>query len=178
MDNDKALPKSTVILHALIGVIFIALLTLGWYMSGLPKSDFKFELYDLHKSFGAILLIIVLINLALFIKKGLIKPISQLKRWESILSHSVKMLLLLWSLVMPMSGIAMSVGGGHGLSVFGVELIASGDKIQWLGSVGHSIHTYSFYPLVLIVLLHIAGALKHQFIDKDGTLKRMLGMKF
>jgi cytochrome b561 len=176
--KNHEITKSTVVLHAVIGIGFIALLAFGWYMTGLPKSDFKFELYAWHKSFGVILLLLALIKFGLFFKQGLIKPISTLARWESILSHSVKMLLLLWCVVMPISGICMSVGGGHGVSLFGLELIAKVDKIPWLGSLGGAIHNYSLYPLIALILLHTAGAFKHELIDKDGTLKRILGMKY
>ncbi|MED5488196.1 MAG: cytochrome b/b6 domain-containing protein, partial [Pseudomonadota bacterium] len=36
-------------------------------------------------------------------------------------------------------------------------------------------HFYLGYTVIVALLLHIAGALKHHFVDKDGTLKRMLG---
>ena len=71
----------------------------------------------------------------------------------------------------------MSVGAGFGLSVFGFEVFARGEKIELLNQVGHIIHGVGGKLLIAFVLLHIAGAVKHQLIEKDGTISRMLGRK-
>ena len=44
-----------------------------------------------------------------------------------------------------------------------------------LAGMGHSIHKYAGIAILIGVILHFAGALKHHIIDKDGTLRRMLG---
>jgi cytochrome b561 len=37
------------------------------------------------------------------------------------------------------------------------------------------LHEYFGYAVVILLLLHIAGAFKHHWVDKDATLLRMLG---
>ena len=86
---------------------------------------------------------------------------------------------------MPISGLMASVLGGHGLSVFGVEVFAPNFSVDdpektlpinyELSKAGAAIHFYLGYTVIVALLLHIAGALKHHLVDKDGTLKRMLG---
>ena len=88
---------------------------------------------------------------------------------------------------MPLSGFVMSATGGYGVSVFGLELVAFNPSPsnpmealpinESLAFIGHIMHSFGGQVLILAVLLHIAGALKHHFVDKDGTLQRMLGNK-
>ncbi|MEZ9938380.1 cytochrome b, partial [Vibrio breoganii] len=74
--------------------------------------------------------------------------------------------------------ITMSAAGGRAVDVFGWVIINEGEKIEWLQQVGSTIHHSAVNIIVAVLVLHIAGALKHQFIDKDGTISRMLGKKF
>lgn len=79
----------------------------------------------------------------------------------------------------------MSVMSGHGASLFGLELIArnpgSANPVEVialngvLAAVAHQIHSLAGDILIVGVVLHIAGAYKHPLVDKDGTLRRMLG---
>jgi cytochrome b561 len=61
--------------------------------------------------------------------------------------------------------------------LFGLELISAGEKVDWLSSLGGNIHGIAANVLIAALALHIVGALKHQFVDKDGTISRMLGRK-
>lgn len=172
-----ALSKKTILLHWLTGLLFIAVLALGLYMVDLPKGPDKFELYDTHKSFGFIVLLIALVRLSWRIIEGPIASITPLPRAQEILAKSIHHLLLLGTLLMPISGLLMSIGGGRAVAVFGYELVAAGDKIEWLGSVSHSVHGIAADIIIIALALHILGGLKHQLIDKDGTISRMLGLK-
>ncbi|PMH44815.1 cytochrome B [Vibrio sp. 10N.286.49.B3] len=174
MDNN--LSKTTILLHWLTGLTFILALCLGLYFDYLPKGPEKGEIIGLHKSFGSLVFVVALIRLFWRFKEGSITSIATLTRIQSILATSIHHLLLLATLAMPISGIVMSISGGHGLAVFGQVIVArGGDEIEWLGSIAHTIHTGAVNAILLILFLHVAGAVKHQFIDKDGTMSRMLG---
>ena len=169
------LSKPTILFHWLTGLTFILVLCLGLYMDYLPKSPEKWEIMGLHKSFGAIVFVVAVLRLLWRFKEGAITSMATLTRAQTILATSVHHLLLLATLSMPVSGILMSIGGGRGIDVFGFSVIAASDKIEWLGSLGHNVHVYSVNVVIVLLLLHIAGAVKHQVIDKDGTISRMLG---
>lgn len=169
------LSKPTILFHWLTGLTFIAVLAIGLYMSDLPMGADKWELMAQHKSFGVILFVIAIIRLMWRFKEGSIKSISELSRVQSTLASVIHYLLLLATILMPVSGLSMSIGGGHGVDVFGITIIAAGEKIEWLSSIGHIIHINAVNVIIAALLLHVAGALKHQIIDKDGTLSRMLG---
>ncbi|WP_026339202.1 cytochrome b [Psychromonas ossibalaenae] len=170
MNNN--LSKPTILFHWLTGGAFIFVFCLGLYRDMLPES---MNIMNNHKSLGVIVFVIAVLRLLWRFKEGAITSITKLSKVQSVAAKVVHYLLLLATIVMPLSGILMSIGGGRAISVFGLELIASGEKIEWLGSIAHSSHIASVDFIIVILFLHVAGALKHQLIDKDGTLSRMLG---
>jgi cytochrome b561 len=86
---------------------------------------------------------------------------------------------------MPISGFMLTAMGGHGVPFFGGELIARNPDPAnpqevvalnaTLAEVGHALHGWGGYLIIGAVVLHVVGALKHHLIDRDGTLRRMLG---
>lgn len=76
---------------------------------------------------------------------------------------------------MPISGMMKSIVSGRAIDLFGLELISAGEKVEWLSSIGGNVHTISANVLIAVLVLHIGGAREHQFVDKDGTMSRMLG---
>jgi len=71
----------------------------------------------------------------------------------------------------------MSLGGGYPVALFGLELISGGAGNEQLSDIGHVIHGLEGKFFILVIILHIVATLKHEWIDKDGTLKRMLGAR-
>ncbi len=161
--------------HWLTAIIFIALLTIGLYMTGLEPSDDKFALYALHKSMGIAIFVLMLLRLIWLKVSPNPQQISH-NKFEHILGHAVKGLLYLAMLGMPISGWIMSNSGGHDVSFFTFftlpHIVAEHELINTISGFMH--RTFGTI-LVAIVLLHIAGALKHHFVYKDVTLLRMLG---
>ncbi|KUJ72514.1 cytochrome b [Thiomicrospira sp. WB1] len=175
-NNDSAYGLVTRANHWLSAILVIGLIGLGIYMTGLPDSPDKFELYDVHKALGIGVLGLIILRL-IWLKLSPNPPILPAKRWEEVLAHSVRGLLYLSLLIMPFSGWAMSSAGGHEVSFFGLfTLPALVPESEAIGDVAKTVHAFVgniLFPA--LILLHIAGALKHHFIYKDNTLKRMLG---
>ncbi len=79
---------------------------------------------------------------------------------------------------MPASGMMFSLGLGYPVPVLGLfEIGPLPQKFPILSDIGGFIHEYTGKTLIAVISLHIAGALKHHLIDKDGTLRRMLGAR-
>ncbi len=175
MLNNKPLSWQTISLHWLTGLMFIGVFVLGLYMADLPRGPEKFELIGIHKSLGALILLVAIARIAWRLKEGAISPASPVAPWQDKLAKSVHGILMLATLLMPLSGIAMSVGGGRGVDIFGWQLIGQGDKIAWLQELGGAIHGFSVNIIIAVFVLHVVGALKHQVVDKDNTISRMLG---
>ncbi|WP_319379937.1 cytochrome b [Thiomicrorhabdus sp.] len=162
--------------HWLSAVLFIGLIFLGIYMHELEKSPEKFALYDLHKSLGIGLFILMILRL-LWLKISPNPEQLSKTRFEHILGHATKGLLYLAMLMLPISGWVMSNSGGHEVAFFDLFTLPSivGENHD-IHEIAEGIHEIGKWMLLLI-LLHIAGALKHHFIYKDSTLMRMLGRK-
>ncbi|MCV6613955.1 MAG: cytochrome b/b6 domain-containing protein, partial [Cellvibrionaceae bacterium] len=143
-----------------------------------------YALYPIHKSFGVLILLLVLPRIFVRIKNGWPTPLAGRQAAEIMLSRVVQWVLILSTVLMPVSGMMMSGFGGHGVSVFGLELVAGNydpvlEKVVPingdLAGMAHSAHGILGNVLIVALLLHIAGALKSRFIAKDGTVLRMLG---
>ncbi len=164
--------------HWISGLLFIGLIALGIYMAGLPKSPGKFELYDIHKALGVILLGLVVIRLV-WLKVSPNPAVIASKRSEEVLAHIVRGFLYLGLILMPLSGWMMSNAGGHEVEVFGwftmPQIVPENETIGGIAKAVHAIAGQFILPAA--ILLHIAGAWKHHFVYKDATLTRMLGRK-
>ena len=181
LDTSSKFSHKTIMLHWLIGITMLALLGTGIYMVEYEA----FALYGIHKSIGILVFVFAVWRVLWRLRNG----------WPTVLGNNsalmhgvakvVHYLLLIGTVLMPLSGFIMSVMGGYGAAVFGLELVAAnpdpakpGEMIALNGPVAgiaHEIHHLAGYLLIAGVVLHLAGAFKHHLVDKDGTLRRMLG---
>lgn len=177
------LSHATVALHWLVGIAVIAMLGVGIYMTETET----FALYPWHKSFGVIIFFIAAARVIVRIKEGWPVPVGNYPSHERILAKTVHWVLLLGTVLMPVSGFLMSSLGGTGVAVFGFEIVARNPDPEnprrviahhaELASFFRSMHGIVAWALVIGILLHIAGALKHHVVDKDGTLRRIFGAR-
>jgi cytochrome b561 len=115
------------------------------------------------------------------------------EKWQSAarntpqynLVNKAHQLLLFASVAMPVTGLLLSGLSGHGVALFGLSLIPSNYldntavPFSELGYVFASwLHTIVGYAFFILVIGHILAALKHHFISKDNTLKRMLSGRY
>jgi cytochrome b561 len=135
----------------------------------------KFKALAWHKSFGMTILMLAIIRLAW----RLVNPVPDLsaetKPWERRLANFSHVLLYLLIFAMPLTGWLMSSAKAYGVSWFNLfafpNLVARSEPLY---TTMHDLHGWLFDTLVTVALLHIAGALKHHFIDHNDVLKRML----
>lgn len=180
-DTQQKLSTTTVALHWIVAVCMISLLSVGLYMS---QTETYF-LYPIHKSIGVLIVIPVVWRVIWRLKNGWPLELSPVAALQQTVARLVHWVLIIGTLLMPISGMIMSGLGGHGISVFGLELMAMNFNPEDmkevmpinadLAGIGHEIHEILGLGLIAAVVLHIAGALKRQLIGKDGTLSRMLG---
>lgn len=185
MNNDtrSKLSRTTVLLHWIVAIGVMGMLTIGVYMA---KNE-VYALYPWHKSFGQVIFVFAVAQVAWRLKNGWYEPIREYPRMEQLLARTVHYSLLIGVLLMPIFGFLMSVCGGNGVAFFGLELVARNPDPANLSKViplngpiagfTRTAHWVLGYYLIAAVVLHILGALKHHLIDKDGTLRRMLGEK-
>lgn len=161
--------------HWLTAILFISALALGIYMHELPDSPDKFQLYDLHKSIGISIFALMMLRL-IWLKISPNPEQLSKNKFEHILGHATKGILYLAMIFLPISGWLMSNSAGHEVAFFDLftlpNLVGENETVNDITKFIHG----TFGPLmILLVLLHIAGAMKHHFLYKDQTLLRMLG---
>lgn len=170
---------SSRILHWIMAAIIIFLLALGIYMADfLPKdAPNRMEFYNLHKSFGVLALILIIvriINRAVFTPPSLPETINKLEQKLAYLAH---ILLYLLMVLVPLSGYLMSNSFGYPVNLFGFKMPFLIEKNADLGKIFHETHEIAPYILIIVLLLHIAGVIKHRYFDKNkenDVLKRMV----
>ena len=181
LETQKKLSTTSIVMHWLVGISMIMLFAVGTYME---RNEYIPILYYMHKSIGTILFFVILYRIYWRFKLGWPPAASQYKKYEHILSKIVHWVLLLSTILFPISGLIMSGYGGYGIFIFELNLIApnidpsSGYAIPFnsmLADAGHTVHSTLAKIIIAAFILHLVGALKHHFIDKDNTLKRMLG---
>ncbi len=154
--------------------ILFGLVLLGLYMDGLPKSVYKYDLYNMHKSFGLLLLVLVVLRIVWRLWGTPPDPQGTYKSWEKILAKSAQYFLYFLMMAIPLSGWVMSSGGGHPIVFFGLDVPPLIGKDMDMGKIAHDIHQKLPIILIVVMLLHVLGAFKHHFMAKDRTLKQMI----
>lgn len=181
MDTATKLSQKTIVLHWIVAVGMIGMLMSGVIMEELHA----YAVYPWHKSFGVLIVAFVLWRIYWRMKSGWPQPAREYSALEISLSKVVHWMLIIGTIMMPISGMMMSGFGGYGIPFFGLELVAANPNPESpeemlaynesLAQIGKVMHGLGGKLMIAAVLLHLAGALKHHFIDKDNTLKRMLG---
>ena len=181
-DTKEKFSIRTISLHWIVALGVLTALGLGLYVEDMKDSDFKFWLYGIHKSIGVLVFPFALYRIFWRTKNGFPIPVGVYSKIEHILAKIVHYVLIIATILLPISGMMMSGLGGYGIPLFGLELVApnfvDGKAIALNGTlagIGHEIHEYAGDALLVALGLHFLGALKHHIIDKDGTLRRMLG---
>jgi cytochrome b561 len=170
-------------LHWLMAAIILTLIFVGIYMAGLPKEtaeekQYAFQFYGLHKSFGVIALALIVLRLIWLRISPAPKLPAAFAPKERVVVKALQGLLYLLMIIMPVSGYLMSNAGGHPISFFGLfEMPAIVGESKALGGFAHEMHEIMGWAMLVLIVLHMAGAIKHRLKDKGGEtdiLKRML----
>lgn len=160
--------------HWLMALMVMALLAVGLVMDDLSGVT-KLRVYNLHKSFGIMVLALVLCRIGWHVYSRRPKPVAGLKKYEIFAAHAVHYFLYVAMIGMPLTGWLFSSAFERPVSVFGLftlpDLI---EPNQELGKQLKEVHEILGYTLIGAIAAHIAAAFKHHFINKDATLKRML----
>lgn len=162
-------------LHWTSAALMLAVLVLAWVMESLPNGDAsRATIVMLHKSVGLTILALTAVRL---VWRAIHPPppAARWAAWEAAAAKASHWLLYLLLLAMPLSGYLMSAGRGRAIPYFGlfdVPLLAPATDAIW--QIGATIHAVGHWALYGLVALHIAAAVWHVAIRRDGTLDRML----
>jgi len=162
-------------LHWIVVALVVTQYTLGYYAADLPLGFDKLVALARHKSFGMLILALATLRLAWRI----VTPTPELPRgmptYQRRLARATHWVLYGCLFALPLSGWIMSSARNYGVSFFNLfqlpDLVAPGETLYTLS---RSVHISLTWVLAAVIALHVAGALKHHFIDRDTVLRRMV----
>lgn len=162
-------------LHWLLALALIGQGIFGLYMVTMENSPQKIEFYNLHKSVGLTILLLVLLRL-LWRWRHPAPPLpDHMPGWEKLAARTSHVLLYILMLAMPATGLMIGFASGLPTVIYGLFNLPS--PIPANEDLMHSMSAIHFYlaaALLLVVLVHAAAALRHHFVLKDDVLRRML----
>ena len=166
--------QSAIMLHWLTALLVIVTFPLGVYMHRLAFSPFKLQLVSYHKWIGVTILLLTVFRLAWRMLHKLPPLPETIPIWQQRAAHGLHHLLYLLLLAIPVSGWLMSSAKGVPVVYFGLlQLPDLVGKDKELGDMLQEIHEALNIGMLALVIMHIAAAFKHQFIDKDSLMLRM-----
>lgn len=198
--------RFAVALHWTVAALMLANLAIGWIGEEMERGPEKLALFQWHMSLGLLVLLLSAMRLVWRWIEPPPPPLTPIA-WEAKLAKAVHAALLAITLLGPLTGIAAQLAEGRPLTFFGLQLaraempaspfaVARADEDHAAqpelsqreadegGERGageelfKGMHALLVKPaLLLLLFLHVGGALKHHFIDRDATLLRMLGRR-
>jgi cytochrome b561 len=153
---------------------YAGIISLGFYMTGLPLGPAKLKIYALHKSIGLTLLALAALRLAWRARER--RPVlAAMPAWQAAIAAVTKVLLYALMFAIPLSGWLYNSAAGFPLQWFrlvNLPPLAGADPA--LKALAKGAHETGVITLIVLVAAHALAALKHHFIDRDGTLAAML----
>lgn len=168
-DLTKKFSKGTSWMHWLTALLILALFPLGKYMTGLEPAE-KMGLIKAHAVLGILVFVLTLIRTYFFFKHERPEDLKTGSKFNDKLAVWIHNIFYFLLFGLAVSGLATMALGGYGdaLSSGNTELIKSASEIPALA--GHGIMAMI---MMVLVVLHVLGAIKHYILTKENTLKRV-----
>lgn len=170
-------------LHWLIALMIAGLIAVGWYMGDLPDgAPGQQQLYQMHKSFGIMVLVLTLARIGWRVLNPPPPLPADMPAREKLASHAVHIGFYGLMLAMPLTG-WLYVSTAYDFDVptvlFGAISWPDIPGVGFLANpAGHGvvefIHSKLAWLAIALIVLHVAGAVKHEFADEEGVFKRMV----
>ena len=155
-------------------VLMLLAFALVWLREDLPKGDLRSAMLLWHQWAG--LLVLLLLSPRLLARWwGKVPPLAGTPPWQHLLARATEAGLYLLMVAQPLLGSLMLGLKGRDASLFGFVLPALAGPDQALAGQVKDLHELGGTLILLLVGLHVAGALYHHFWRRDGVLLSMLG---
>ncbi len=167
--------RTAIALHWLVALLILAALPLGLTMTDLPLSPQKLKYYAWHKWLGVTVFALAVVRLLWRLAHAPPPLPASVPAWQRRSAHALHWALYVLMLAIPVAGWLMSSAKGFQTVYLGVLPIPDLlDKNEALGDLLARVHAWLAYVLILLLVVHVAAALKHHLVDRDEVLRRML----
>ncbi len=184
--TDKTQARYTtvaIVLHWLIALVLISTIAVAWQFDD-AKGLAKFQLFQLHKSLGITVLVLSLARLGWRLTHPAPASLASLKPWEKVLSKAVHIGFYVVMLGLPLTGWLMVSASPKNIPTLLYGIIdlpylplvhgLAQEQAQNLEELFELVHEAMGKVIYALTVLHVGAALKHQFIDRDSVLSRMV----
>jgi len=165
----------SLIFHWLIAALVVLQIGLVIARDGVERETAG-ALMDAHKSVGLSILVLTLARIGWRLANPAIPLPETMARWQKLAARATHILFYVLLIGMPLGGWAASSAAGRDISFFGLfnwPLLPIGGGREAAGRF-MDMHELGAWTLYVLVALHVAGALKHHFVDRDNVLHRMI----
>ncbi|MCG3728961.1 cytochrome b [Vibrio cincinnatiensis] len=163
------------IIHWISALTVIGMFAVGLWMVDLSYySEWYRTAPHWHKSVGLLLAGLTLFRLIW--QSVTVSPVMEGHRLEKVAAKAMHCFLYLDLFLLFVSGYLISTADGRGIDVFNwFTLPGAGTLFNQQSDIAGTVHLYAAWTLIAMALLHALAALKHHFINKDNTLRKMIG---
>ena len=165
-------------LHWAMALLLLAPIALGWYLVRLPDVGYdtrKIVLILTHKDLGILALALALVRLAWRVGQALPALTDTLPDWQKVTARLVHLCLYALMVALPLTGWLMSSAAGFTVSfleLFDLPDLVAADDFLYQALV--TAHRWLAYALVGTIALHAGAALRHHFVFRDDTLRKIV----
>ncbi|KJY83910.1 cytochrome B561 [Vibrio galatheae] len=161
--------------HWLSALVIVGLFAVGLWMVDLSYySEWYRTAPHWHKSIGLLLAGLTLFRFVW--KLVTASPKIEGAAYEVIGAKIAHLVMYIIMLTLFMSGYLISTEDGRGIDVFNWFTVPGlGALFENQADISGQVHYYAAWSLILIAAAHAVAALKHHFINKDNTLRKMIG---
>jgi cytochrome b561 len=168
-------PASSKWLHWAVAASVLTIIPVGIAMDRVGEGPLQNNLYNLHKSLGALILLLMILRLVNRLVVGAPAPDPAIARWQRAASSAVHGLLYVLLFSMSIVGYVAHSAYGAKIPFFGLlELPMIIGQNEPLSEKLFAFHKYTGWLVGVLVLMHIGAALQHHVIHRDNVLRRML----
>lgn len=174
-NTDKAYGAMAQAFHWLVVVGITAQFIWAWRIDQTDSIRSQFALVNQHKSIGMTVLTLVILRLLWRLVNRTPAFPARMSDWEKRAASTAHWLLYALILAMPLTGWMYSSAAGFGAEFFGLldipDFVAQSERLE---DIFGTIHAWLAKAILVVVTVHVLAALRHQFVLKDGLLRRML----
>ncbi len=168
-------PRRAVALHWIVALLIIALLASGWHMVGIPKNTpERAFFFNLHKSLGIIAALFIAALIVWRMRHEVPALPGSMAKWEKMAAVLNHRLFYVFMVLVTAAGYLTSSFSKYGPKLFGIPLPHWGWEDAALRGDFAMVHGMAALVFTVLIAVHIAAALKHLWLDKDGVFQRMM----
>jgi cytochrome b561 len=166
--------RTAIALHWIAAILIVCNLALGISMINFALSPLKIRLYGWHKWIGITVFLTAAVRILWLFAHPAPTPVA-MPAWQRSAARATHAALYVLMFAIPLSGWVYSSATGVSviyLGLFPLPDLVGKDKV--LAGVLWAVHATLNFILFVLVIVHVGAALRHQYVERDDTLRRML----